>query len=306
MSKQDAKTEHPEQLASGCFSAPADRASPLPVWLRVLEATIGSLNLLGLDAVLVGLCWQDAAARQWNVPLFVYQRFLLAAAIWLSYIADRAWDVRRYRKIRPEGLPERHAFLWRYRNAVCVSFLAIAVTAVCVAIVSCGYDEWRNGLSLASVAIGYMVFAQRFPRIGRLVLPREITVAVLFLAGSVLFPFTAKQTPFQSNDITWLIWGSVLLWANAYGISVWEQKIDEQLDEPTAISQTRYAESRYRWFLRVIIFIALLRCYLNPSLSSITLAVALGAMLLSIVDRLRKTWIKPALADLSVLTPWLF
>lgn len=57
-----------------------------PTWLW--------LNLLGLDAPIVALVWQDLAAHTFGNPLRASARIVLGFTVWAVYLADRLLDIR--------------------------------------------------------------------------------------------------------------------------------------------------------------------------------------------------------------------
>ncbi len=302
------KTKHPEVEASGCFAAqtpPEVPSSSTTTISQVITLAIGSLNLLGLDAVLVGLCWQQAASTRLEVTLNWSERILLASALWLAYIADRAGDVRRYQRIDESAIPPRHAFLWRHQLPFAAGFVFVAITSAVIAMATCTPQLWLAAILLAFVSLGYLFICQLTPTFGRRILTREVVVAALFLAGTVLFPFVKSQPHPTADWYEWLAWAWLILWLNALGISVWEEAGDRRLGEITGSTERGFVPRNYRWLLAMVIALCAVRLTLIPGDNRLVVTqVMISAGLILLVDRLRPTWIKPALADLSVLTPW--
>jgi hypothetical protein len=138
------------------------------------------LERLSLDAVLVAVVWAEALARAAGHGLDAASLTILALATWLTYVADRLWDVRPG---RPVPDTDRHRFYHRNFRAWVVVWLAAFPATVVLAIVSLPPHEVAWGWAIAAVVVAYLLLlgvdlADRT----RLVLKRT-AVPLIFTAG---------------------------------------------------------------------------------------------------------------------------
>jgi hypothetical protein len=137
-------------------------------------------NLLSLDAPIVALAWQYVLGTSFHVQTDWFGRAALALAVWAIYLLDRLLDTRRPPQYR-EAL--RHRFTRDHRPAMVV-LLAIAVTAGSVSIMHAPSVLLVNGLMLSTAVLVYLICVHR----GRLPVPKEQAVSMLFATGVALAP----------------------------------------------------------------------------------------------------------------------
>jgi len=136
-----------------------------PAWLW--------LNLLGLDAPLIALVWQDYAGRpDWA------SRAVLALTVWAIYLADRLLDVGRPAS---SGENERHRFCRNHRSVARILLMLALVADVIVACVWLPRAVFEHGLF---VLAGVVIYFGAFPvsRRGAAAWKKPLA-ALLFTAG---------------------------------------------------------------------------------------------------------------------------
>lgn len=155
--------------------------SRTPLWLLP--------NVLSLDTPLVALVWQDFLARCTESPLWLPARLVLGLTAWAIYLADRLLDVRR-----PAAGQEspRHSF---YRcNRRFATFLLVVVMAsdTAITVILLRPAVFHTGMiALAGVLLylGAIHFGAGWRP------PKELLVALLFVAGTFIVAWTWSQAP---------------------------------------------------------------------------------------------------------------
>jgi hypothetical protein len=148
---------------------------PTPVWLWP--------NLLGLDAPIVAVVWQDLAARSFGTPLHLASRVVLGLTVWAVYLADRLLDVR---EDGPIPNTARHAFTRRHRHELTALMAAVLILAGFVAIVELRRAVFVDGLVVAGCVAAYL---STFP-LRASGWEKQVLAAVLFSIGVLLVPVT--------------------------------------------------------------------------------------------------------------------
>ncbi len=142
-------------------------------------------HLLSLDAVFVALIWQQLFAQAASVILSPLERIALALAVWAIYIADRVLDSSA-RLALPTS---RHIFYQRHRIAASLLAGALLCTELAVCVHLTDAVLLRGLLLSGIVAFHFLTVHTRGGKLYRA--PKEITVAAVFAAGTVLAPLAA-------------------------------------------------------------------------------------------------------------------
>lgn len=145
-----------------------------PVWLWP--------NLLGLDAPIVAVVWQDLAARSFGTPLHLASRLVLGLTVWAVYLTDRLLDVRQ----KPMPNTARHAFTRCHRQELTALLSAVLILDGFVAIVELRRAVFVDGLVVAGCVAGYL---STFP-LRASGWEKQILAAILFSTGVLLVPVT--------------------------------------------------------------------------------------------------------------------
>ena len=150
-------------------------ASRQPWWLLP--------NLLSLDAPIVALAWQYLLGVSFHTQTNWFGRAGLALAVWAIYLLDRLLDTRR----PPESTEAlRHQFVRDHRSAMLV-LLGVALIAGAISVINAPAALVVSGGLLSVAVLLYLICVHR----GRLPLPKEQAVSILFATGVALAPLAA-------------------------------------------------------------------------------------------------------------------
>jgi hypothetical protein len=228
---------------------------------------------------------------------------LLACGTWTVYVGDRLLDAHRAIRSQNLGaLRERHYFHWRHRRSLipmgCVT-AAIAVALIVDRMPAAVRD--RNSL-LAAAALMYFSGVHSMVRlpvcvrklVSRKLVSKELLVGLLFTAGSIA-PTIARAHSTGWPFVACFGIFVMLAWTNCSAIESWESSRMPSGVTPRA----------------TVVAIACIAAsgalaFVNWRFSALACSAAIGALLLSFLDRKRAA-ISPvtlrALADLVLLTP---
>ena len=149
--------------------------------LKIIAGGIAKwLERLSLDAVLVATGWgwglANLAGRRFNFWLIS----ILALATWLTYLADRLWDVRPGTSI---PATDRHRFYAEHFRLLAGVWLLIFPFSVVFAQMVLPLWKFKIGVILVGIILIYLAFIRiRIPAVSRLLLKR-VSVALIFTAG---------------------------------------------------------------------------------------------------------------------------
>lgn len=139
-------------------------------------------NILALDAALIAVAWQAVIAHTHNASIGIPEKVVLGLSVWLTYLADRLFDVRN--RSKPELLAARHQFakhnakrlwiIWWFALIVNVSFAATGL--------SCA--QLMGGLILLCCCLTYTGLNQG---LSTRFFPKELCVATIFAGGVLIF-----------------------------------------------------------------------------------------------------------------------
>lgn len=138
-------------------------------------------NILAVDAALIAVAWQFALAKgSWAVlgwPAYA----VLGLSVWLTYMADRLFDVRSHplenlKSLRHRFAKEHGTLLWRIWWSALVINLCIATQLTLL--------QLKHGCVLLAACLLYTFFNQK---LSRQFFPKEICVSLIFAGGIVVF-----------------------------------------------------------------------------------------------------------------------
>lgn len=237
-------------------------------------------NLVGLDAPLVALVWQELLARAGGVTLLASGRTTLFLAVWAVYLADRLLDTRRP---QTSDEPARHRFA-RAHLAGLTALLAVVTGAGLISAATLRPSVRADGILLTCAVLLYLaaVHALRLRR-----MPKELLVAVLFTAGTALAPWARSQPSVPLVLATASLF--VLCWLNLVGIEA---------------SESASADPSTVWGARHLPLVAAAAGLLSWHLGIATIAAGLIAWH-SALPRLGRDSAR-VLADVPLLLPAIF
>lgn len=180
-------------------------------------------TVLSLDAPAVALLWQWLLARVAGTPLAWPQVFILGAATWLAYAADR-W-IEGWRLAPARVLTQRHWFYQRWRWPVFAAWLGVLTTALAVTFTRLNPREIAAGLLVLAPVLVYLLSHQLLHRGHPWRAPKELCVALLFAAGVACFPLARDAGSLRPLAAPLLLFGALCL-ANCTLISLWEAEVD--------------------------------------------------------------------------------
>ena len=292
-----------ERIDRYCFLPKA----PLHLNSRKQTSGLLLLNSLSLDAPLVAISWQHLASRVLAVPISWNEICLLFLSTWLAYAGDRLLDSLQQVAHQTE-LP-RHRFAVKYRRILLLLWIGLFLLTTTLALITVELSELIPASFLVLGIAFYFLLCFLFPRYARIIIPRELVVSGVFVATVLFFPLVhVKATDLfpLACPLACVLW--LLAFMNCLGISCWEQKEDRFAGERTLA--TTYP-ALCRWYPALIVVAAV--CFgflLTRSESTLLRPLFVGAfacvILLELIHQAKiSPRLKPVLADLSLLAPWI-
>ncbi len=234
--------------------------------------------MLGLDAPVIALVWQDYLSRHLSSPLFAAGRAGLALTVWAIYLADRLLDIRHTRTGAERA---RHRFCREHRDVV-QSLLAIVL---CCDLATAAFwirpVIFENGLF---VFAGVLVYFGAFP-VARCGSTRwkKPCAAFLFTTGIFIVAWAMARHPVRSLGLSAGAFFALCL-ANLLLIESWEQS----------------RESKRAWTWMAILSVCGIGWFWPVTAS------AAGLAILSARGKRVSVPVRCVLADAVLLSPLLF
>ncbi len=180
-------------------------------------------TVLSLDALAVALLWQWLLARIACTPLAWHHVFILGAATWLVYAADR-W-IEGWQIAREQLRTQRHWFYQSRRWPVFAVWLGVAAAGLTAAFMRLNSREIVTGFILLVPVLVYLLSHQFMHRGNPWRAPKELCVALLFAAGVSCFPLARNPGALRVLSVPLALFGALCL-ANCTLISLWETEVD--------------------------------------------------------------------------------
>jgi hypothetical protein len=264
------------------------------------------LNILGLDAPLVALVWQDFFAWNFGAHLTAFERMVLGLSFWLGYTADRWLDGWKF----PTGaaVSPRHQFAQRHRVPLVAVWLLVLAGSIAIACFSLPAYLIERGLLLVG-SLGIYLFLYQWPGTTRWLSGlKEIAVAFLFSAGTLIF--------ILPNRFDLAFWWPVTGWCllcflDCYAIACWELELDRAAKQESIVTRWPFLARGFKFAASLAILFALapLLAHSFSVPPRLGLAVAASALILMSLDFFKGSVELSLLrisADLALLTPLLF
>ncbi len=286
------RIESAARIERGSTSTQRRRYSPL-LWL----------NLVCLDAPIVAVAWQQLFATTFAVPVRPANRAALFLTAWLIYLADRFGDSvslpRNARRSRRQEFCARHRKLW----LVALGFVALA--DACLIATGLEFGAVVAGVVIGGIALIYLVVNQRWSQLWRILPMKEMTIGLLFAAGtmaSLLPAFPALTTSFILSAALF----AVLCTLNCICIARWERELDlAQRRGSMATAWPRVAQ-RVLWPTLVLVGVALAFSVFDRAAASVYVCIGFSAAGLAVLDTVGDDLpgdVRTACADLVLFTP---
>lgn len=138
-------------------------------------------NLLGIDATLIAVAWYLFYLPKLDNES-IYPSIILALSVWLTYQADRLFDIRKVKLCSLTSF--RHVFakkneklLWK------IWFFVLSFNCV-IASQTLSISHLKNGCMLLAITVVYTYLNQKTKKI---FFPKELIVALIFTGGIFVF-----------------------------------------------------------------------------------------------------------------------
>lgn len=266
-------------------------------------------TVLSLDAPAVALAWQALVAREAEVSVSGAARFVLGAAVWMAYTADR-W-IEGWRLPPDRVRTQRHAFSQRARWPVAGVWVVVYLAAVGVAWRGLTARQFWTGAGLLPLVGAYLFSHQFVHRRSRWRLPKEICVALL-LAGGIgvlLWPSAEAEAQQRMALAVPVVLFALLAFANCALIAVWERPVDAAHGEVSLARQFARGDKVARAAGWGALASGIFAMVCAPTAYRSGASAALSAAFLLLLDRAEPRLtarLARVLADAVLLTPLLF
>lgn len=140
------------------------------------------VNVLGVDAVMVALCWQCTFAAVTQQEVSYAAAAVLGVSIWLTYTADRLFDVSKLPIQRLQT--QRHRFAKCHAKRLWQLWWGLLILDIVLAWTRLTSEQFCGGIVLLMACLLYTGLNQKFA--GRF-FPKEGCVAGIFAGGVVVF-----------------------------------------------------------------------------------------------------------------------
>ena len=175
-------------------------------------------NLLSLDAPAVAVIWQLLLARSFHVQVPWPATVLLAACVWMIYVADRILDT-----VRTRPRTARHLFHRSHFRSLLACLGLCASLALGLLLTQVDARVWSAGIPMTAAMLAYFALVHAAPRPWQKYWPKELAVAILFALGTCLpvYAEAPSQGPAMLPAVGLF---ASLCWINAVAIDRWERK----------------------------------------------------------------------------------
>ena len=252
---------------------------------------------------MIGVCWQALVAKSLEVELGISHGFLLGAAIWLGYVADRLLDGVL---MGSRACTQRHLLAVRYRTSFLFAWMLVFIASLFFAFETLSSEEISVGLFLAGLCAANALLAQ-LDKTARFPLPKELRTALLYSVGIFFFVFCNLQEVLFSF---WVIFATVttICFLNCCFIAHWERGVDLRQGQSSLALRCGGGAGILQSAASVLGGICVGVCVLGSAgnMDSLFLAAGCAALSLPALNLLRlEVEDKRVLADLSLLVPCL-
>lgn len=258
------------------------------------------LNVVCLDAPLVAVSWQWLFARSFDVAIPPGGFAALFCTAWLIYLADRFGDSLAFQRQHASSLRQR--FCLKHHRAWIVALVVVGGADLIIVSTRLDGRILVFAAPIAALAMAYLIVNQRRPGLWRLLPAKEITIGVLFAAGTIV----ALAPQFHSAaTLPWLLFAA-LCSLNCISIAVWERWLDEAQSRVSIATAFPHVASYLPLPLMLVAIASAVLVGSDSSYRALYLCIAASAAVLMFVHLARRRLqadVRTALADLVLLTP---
>ncbi|NDV63434.1 hypothetical protein G0Q06_13295 [Puniceicoccales bacterium CK1056] len=133
-----------------------------------------------LDAVLVAGAWGIAVGRTAARDIDLWSILVLILSTWLTYVADRLWDVRPG---RPVPQTDRHMYYKCHYKEFFLLWGTLFVGSLVLSWLVLPFWKWAGGLVLVAGIVGYLAVLSCTWKDSTRFFLKRIAVPVIFMAG---------------------------------------------------------------------------------------------------------------------------
>lgn len=174
---------------------------------------------LSLDAVIVAIAWGIVIGRFATISIRFLDLFILGLATWLTYVADRLWEVRPG-KMPPET--DRHLYYRKNYKIFKLIWIINLIFSIALATVYLPVFKLLWGWGIVASIVFYLWLISRLENPSSKMLLKRTLVPLIFSAGIFLM-MEGWRTPMAaiaSSMLLSLALSNVLLisyWENSHG-----------------------------------------------------------------------------------------
>jgi hypothetical protein len=219
-------------------------------------------NILSLDTALIAVAWQYVFSQMTESNLAIGAYLVLGLSVWLTYMADRLFDVSHR---GPEQLLSlRHRFAKAHSSKLWTIWSAALITNITIAFYALNFHQLRNGFILLACCLLYTLLNQL---LSRRFFPKELCVAAIYAGGVIVF---------VDAPLPWLgaLSFAILCFINCLMVGMKERSVDAAL---RINSVTLYLHPVFLWMLFPLTLLSFI--FINPSL-----AQSIGASLILLMS----------------------
>ncbi len=276
------------------------------------------INLLSLDAVMVGLTWQLIFTLEFlNRFPHAIESLIIGITIWLAYTADRILDSWNLETNLPHT--SRHYFHHQFRTPMCC-FWTIALGFDVILIASFTHTvqiQW--GLVCLLFVLLYLLNSQKNIRALRAI-PKEAQAGFIFAFGVSLVCWPAAPQQIAGPLFSATLVTGVLFSINCATVAYWERQLDEAQTffawtsgSNTTLTPIAFAFGLELTLTLAMLYFALLDTFITNCLLSSTSCLAITIFLSQRHEQkqtqnrsmslTRSPEIRELLADFSLILP---
>jgi hypothetical protein len=175
-------------------------------------------NILAIDAALIALLWHLVFATISGQNASFATASVLGLSVWLTYTADRLFDVAKLPPSRLYSL--RHRFAKRHAKTLWKLWLSTLIIDLSIALIGLKTHQLLKGLILLVFCLLYTGLNQK---LSDRFFPKELCVAIIYAAGVVVLLLPTAEL--------WIAAGFLMLLCliNCLIISFNERDIDDAM-----------------------------------------------------------------------------
>jgi len=211
------------------------------------------INILALDAPLIGLAWQHYFAHTYGVDIALTKEgIILVAALWLAYMADRLFDIHGKSQNHLES--KRHQFAHRYGPNLWLIWTIVLVSSIAYSLSTLNSDKIVACLIVFFLILLYNLSNQCLWVKG---FPKEICVALLFASAC----FVLLDVGFLFYDFFNL---GLIIFLNCILLSKKEEFTDQRMGFYSLAQSLNSHTITGLIIVSLVYFAVALPSYLNP------------------------------------------